>query len=46
MASQQLDVQMYQNLQSISASIKADFPHARQFTAHIAENGFIVSADG
>ena len=40
------DEQVYQNPEFISASIKADYPHAKYFTARFSDNGFSVSADG
>ena len=37
---------MYQTDDLVSASIKADYPHAKYFSAKFSEHGFIVSAEG
>ena len=40
------DVHVYQNDEYTSASITADYPQSKYFTAHFTDNGFTVSADG
>ena len=40
------DVQVYQNYDYVTASIKANYPQSKFFTARFTDNGFTVSADG
>ena len=40
------DMQMYQGEDYVGASIKADYPHAKCFSAKFADDAFVISADG
>ena len=40
------NMQMYRGDDYVSASIKADYPHAKNFSVKFADDAFAVSADG